>query len=321
MSFFLVTGGAGFIGSNIVNTLVEKNEKVRVVDNLTTGKIENLSPFMHRIEFLEADILDLEEMRRACKGVDYVLHQAALPSVPRSMEDPMRSNTVNVDGTINILWAAKEVGVKRVVYASSSSIYGNQPELYKREDMQANPLSPYAISKYAGELYARNFYKLYGLSTVSLRYFNVFGPRQDPMSQYAAVIPKFIKALMDGKSPVIYGDGEQTRDFTYVKNIVHANILAATTEGVCGKIFNIACGKSTSVNQLLRKIKQILGSHIDPVYSDPRPGDVKHSLADVSLAKHLLSYRAIYELEAGLSETIKWFTEGIEGIRNESKDK
>jgi len=230
MSFYLVTGGAGFIGSNIVEALVERDEKVRVVDNFSTGKRGNLFPFMDRIELLEADVLDLDAMQGACQGIDYVLHQAALPSVPRSVADPMSSTKVNIDGTVNVLWASKEAGVKRVVYASSSSVYGNQPVLPKKEDMPADPLSPYAISKYGGELYTHVFHQIYGLSTVALRYFNVFGPRQDPNSQYAAVIPKFINAFMNGKSPVVFGDGKQSRDFTYVKNVVQANLLAATAE-------------------------------------------------------------------------------------------
>ncbi|MGA1841911.1 MAG: SDR family oxidoreductase [bacterium] len=308
MAHYLVTGGAGFIGSNIVEALIEKGERVRVVDNFSTGKIENIAPFMEKIEFMEADILDMKAMNDACKGIDYVLHQAALPSVPRSVTDPISSNSTNVDGTVNILWAAKEAGVKRVVYASSSSAYGNTPILPKKEDMPADPLSPYAISKYAGELYAKIFYQIYGLSTVSLRYFNVFGPRQDPGSQYAAVIPKFINSLIIGIPPVIFGDGEQSRDFTFVKNVVQANILAAHAEEASGHVFNIACGERITLNQLVKKLQGILNSPLDPIYTDPRPGDVKHSLADISKAEGILNYKPIYNTEDGLRETVKWFT-------------
>lgn len=308
MANYLVTGGAGFIGSNIVEALLGEDYKVRVVDNFATGRRENIAPFFKRIGFMEADILDLQAMKEACKGIDYVLHQAALPSVPRSVADPMSSNKVNVEGTINILWAAKETGVKRVVYASSSSAYGNQPALQKKEDMCADPLSPYAISKYTGELYTRVFSKIYGLSTVCLRYFNVFGPRQDPESQYAAVIPRFITALMNGSPPVIYGDGEQSRDFTFVKNVVRANILAANAEGVSGMMFNIACGRSTTLNQLVIKMQEIIKKKATPEYTDPRPGDVRHSLADISLAKHYLGYEPAYGLEQGLEETVGWFS-------------
>ena len=307
MAHYLVTGGAGFIGSNIVEALLEKGEKVRVVDNFSTGKRENIVPFIERIELMEADILDLDTMKEACKGIDYILHQAALPSVPRSVADPISSNRVNVDGTVNILWAAKEAGVKRVVYASSSSVYGNQPTLPKQEDMPADPLSPYAISKYAGELYARIFHQIYGLSTVSLRYFNVFGPRQDPNSQYAAVIPIFINALMTGKPPVIFGDGEQSRDFTFVKNVVRANILAAQAEDPSGHVMNIACGQRITLNQLVQKLRGIINSHADPIYTSPRPGDIRHSLADISKADRLLNYKPTYAMEEGLQKTADWF--------------
>ena len=307
MAHYLVTGGAGFIGSNIVEALLEKGEKVRVVDNFSTGKRENIAPFIERIELMEADILDSDTMKEACKGIDYILHQAALPSVPRSVADPISSNRVNVDGTVNILWAAKEAGVKRVVYASSSSVYGNQPTLPKQEDMPAAPLSPYAISKYAGELYARIFHQIYGLSTVSLRYFNVFGPRQDPNSQYAAVIPIFINALMTGKPPVIFGDGEQSRDFTFVKNVVRANILAAQAEDPSGHVMNIACGQRITLNQLVQKLRGIINSHADPIYTSPRPGDIRHSLADISKADRLLNYKPTYSMEEGLKKTVDWF--------------
>ena len=306
MAFYLVTGGAGFIGSNIVEALLEKGERVRVIDNFSTGKRENIAPFMGRIELIESDILDMQAVKEACQGIDYILHQAALPSVPRSVADPMSSNRVNVDGTINVLWAAKEAGVKRVVYAASSSAYGNQPTLPKREDMPANPLSPYAISKYAGELYARVFYEIYGLSTISLRYFNVFGPRQDPDSQYAAVIPKFINAFMNGRSPVVFGDGEQSRDFTFVKNVASANLLAAKAEGASGEVLNIACGQRITLNQLIEKLRGIFNSSQEADYTDPRPGDVRHSLADISKAEQLLDYKPAFALEEGLKETVAY---------------
>ena len=313
MSFYLVTGGAGFIGSNIVEALVERDEKVRVVDNFSTGKRGNLFPFMDRIELLEADVLDLDAMQGACQGIDYVLHQAALPSVPRSVADPMSSTKVNIDGTVNVLWASKEAGVKRVVYASSSSVYGNQPVLPKKEDMPADPLSPYAISKYGGELYTRVFHQIYGLSTVALRYFNVFGPRQDPNSQYAAVIPKFINAFMNGKSPVVFGDGEQSRDFTFVKNVVLANLLAARAEGASGQVLNIACSQRITLNQLIKKLKRILNSHQEAIYTEPRPGDVRHSLADISKAEHLLNYKPTFAFQDGLEETVAWFRRATSG--------
>ncbi len=283
MLSFLVTGGAGFIGSNIVERLVQEGHKVRVLDNFSTGRRENLSHLLDKIELIEGDIRDLDTCRKAVEGVDFVLHQAALPSVQRSIEDPLTTFQVNALGTLNILIASKERGVKRLVYASSSSVYGDNPKLPKREDMQPLPLSPYAVSKLAGENLCRAFYKSYGLSVVSLRYFNVFGPRQDPKSPYSAVIPRFLTALLNGKSPIIYGDGEQTRDFTYVENVVEANISAVFKEGIDGEVFNIACGKGTSVNQLFRLLRELIGANdIEPTYAPPRVGEVRHSFADIS---------------------------------------
>ena len=304
---FIVTGGAGFIGSNIVIELVKNNNEVVVIDNLLTGKFNNLSGVMDQIRFVEGDIQDLDLLKREFIDIDYVLHQAALPSVPRSVDDPIASNQNNVDGTLNVLVAARDAEVKRVVYAASSSAYGNSPSLPKKEDMKPDPLSPYAITKLVGEQYCKVFYELYGLETVSLRYFNVFGPHQDPNSQYAAVIPKFITAMLNDESPVIFGDGEQSRDFTYIQNNVDANLLACEVTGVAGKMFNIASGERISLNELVAMLKKILGKKIEPVYKEPRPGDVKHSLADITLAREILGYKPRYGFEDGLKKTVEWF--------------
>ncbi len=307
MARYLVTGGAGFIGSHIVEALVGRGERVRVLDNLSTGKRENLAAWRAQIEFLEGDLADLATVRRACEGVEYILHQGALPSVPRSVEDPIGSNEANVCGTLNVLVAAREAGVRRVVYAASSSAYGDSPTLPKREDMPANPLSPYAVAKYVGELYCAVFHRLWGLETVSLRYFNVFGPRQDPTSQYAAVIPRFICALHAGEAPEIYGDGEQSRDFTYVANVVEANLRACEAPGAPGQVLNIACGRRVTLNELARLLGEIMGAEAAPRYSDARPGDIKHSLADISRAQEVLGYRVWVPLEEGLRRTAEWF--------------
>jgi len=306
MAFYLVTGGAGFIGSHIVEELLKRKEKVRVLDNFSTGKKENVAPFLEEIELIEGDIRKPEVVKKAMKGVDYVLHQAALPSVPRSIKDPVTTNEVNVLGTLNILMAAKEVGVKKVVYASSSSVYGETPTLPKRENMKSSPLSPYALSKLAGEEYSRLFFSLYGLETIILRYFNIFGPRQDPTSQYAAVIPKFISFLLNGKRPTIYGDGEQSRDFTYVLNVVNANLLAITSKTKEG-IFNIACGKRITVNKLVTDLNKIMNTDIKPLHTNPRPGDVKHSQADISRVEKALNYRVKVDFKEGLRKTVEWF--------------
>jgi UDP-glucose 4-epimerase len=307
LTLYLITGGAGFIGSNIALYLVKKGEKVRILDNFSTGRLENLSPIIDKIDLIEGDIRDAEICEKASKGVDYILHQAALPSVPRSIEDPKTTNEVNITGTLNILIAALKNKVKRVIYASSSSIYGDSPILPKKEDMKPDPLSPYALSKLTGEYYCKIFYQIYGLRTVVLRYFNVFGPRQDPNSQYAAVIPKFIKAILEGKKLIIFGDGEQTRDFTYIDNVIKANILATQKENACGKVFNIASQKSITVNQLVKSLNMILGTEIEPIYTESRPGDVKHSLADISLAKDILEYSPEIQFNEGLKRTIAWF--------------
>jgi len=306
---FLVTGGAGFIGSNIVLRLVADGEDVRVLDNLATGRRENLADAVGKFEFVEADIADLDAIRPAFEGVQYVLHQAALPSVPRSVRDPAATTTANVTGTLNVLIAARDAGVERVVVASSSSVYGKEPRLPKQEDMRPQPISPYAASKLANEAYAAAFCEVYGLETVCLRYFNVFGPRQDPTSQYAAVIPLFIKAMLNGERPTIYGDGEQSRDFTFVANVVDANLLAAQAPAAPGRVLNIACGSRTTVNDLVRTLNLILRTQIEPIYADPRPGDVKHSLADICAAREVLGYEPEVGFETGLAATAEWYLE------------
>lgn len=307
MATYLVTGGAGFIGSHLVEELVRRGEQVRVVDNLSTGRAENLAPWREDIEFLEGDLSDPAVAQRAVEGVDYVLHQAALPSVPRSVEDPRASHEANVTGTLNLLLAARDAGVKRVVYAGSSSAYGDTPTLPKHEAMPPAPLSPYAASKLAGEYYCRVFHKVYGLETVVLRYFNIFGPRQDPTSQYAAVIPKFITALLRGDPPTIYGDGEQSRDFTYVRNVVEANLLACTAPAAVGEVINVATGTRFTINELFARLRELCGCEVEPLYAPPRPGDVRHSQADIGKAERLLGYRPVVSFREGLKLTVDWF--------------
>ncbi len=306
---YLVTGGAGFIGSNIVKKLLENGEKVRVLDNFATGKRENLYSFRNyrNFELFEGDLRSFHIVRNAVKGVDYILHQGALPSVPRSINDPITTNDVNILGTLNILEAAKEFGVKRVVYASSSSVYGDSKILPKFEDMPAQPSSPYSLSKYTGERYCQIYYKIYGLETICLRYFNIFGPGQDPTSQYSAVIPKFVKLMKEDKQPVIYGDGTQSRDFTYVDNVVEANLLACTAKNVAGEVFNIACGKRYTLLQLVEIINKILGKNIDPVFEKERVGDVKHSQAKIEKAKKMLGFKVVCGFEKGLRKLIRDF--------------
>ena len=301
---YLVTGGAGFIGSNIVEELLRRGENVRVLDNFSTGKRENLAQFLDQIELIEGDIRSYHIVREAVVGVDAILHQAALPSVPRSIKDPITSNEVNVTGTLNILNAAKDAKVKRVVFASSSSVYGDNPELPKHEGMVPNPLSPYAVSKLAGEKYCGVFARIYGLETVALRYFNVFGPRQDPNSQYSAVIPRFIIAMLNDKQPVIFGDGEQSRDFTFIANIVNANILAATKENISSISINCACHGRVTLNELVNKINKILQKNISPIYQNERSGDIKHSFANISAAEKYLGYKPTVDFDAGLKMTI-----------------
>ena len=310
MSTYLVTGGSGFIGSNIAHELVRRGEKVRILDNFSTGNRKNISDIRDDIELIEADIRDLESVLHAVKGVDFVLHQAALPSVARSVSEPITSNEVNASGTLNMLVAARDAGVKRFVFAASSSVYGDTPELPKREDMVPRPLSPYAVTKLLGEHYCRIFYNLYGLGTVSLRYFNVFGPGQDPSSQYSAAIPKFITATIKDESITVYGDGEQSRDFTYVQNVVNANLLACEAPNAGGAFMNIACGNGTTLNQLISSIERELDIKANIVYTDPKPGDVKHSIADISKAKELIGYEPVIGFDDGLAETVKWLVNG-----------
>ncbi len=302
----VITGGAGFIGSNIAEELSkEKDNEIIIVDDLSTGKMANLRKFDQNINLVRGSITDLNLLKVVFKGVDYVFHQAAIPSVPRSIKDPIASNNANINGTLNVLVAARDCGVKKVVYASSSSVYGDTPELPKRERMTPNPLSPYAVTKLLGEYYCNVFNNIYGLKTVSLRYFNVYGPRQDPYSDYAAVIPKFINRVSENKPPVIYGDGEQTRDFTFVKDVVRANILAAKSDAE--GVYNIANGNRISINELANMIMALIGNDLTPIHDDSREGDVKHSLADISEAKKNLGYEPGYSLEEGLRGTVEWF--------------
>ena len=305
----LVTGGGGFIGSNLIERLLRDGYSVRVLDNFATGHRENLLGLWDEIELVEGDIQSYERAHNAVRGCEFVFHLAALPSVPRSIQDPLTSNASNVTGTLNVLLAARDEDVRRVVYASSSSTYGANPELPKREDMAAVPIAPYAVSKLAAEGYCRAFFNVYGLETVALRYFNVFGPRQDPLSQYAAVIPRFIIAILDGERPVIHGDGEQSRDFTYIDNAVDANLRAATAEGVAGETFNVACGERISLNALIDELRQLSGREVDPVHTEPRPGDVLHSLADISKARDALGYRPAVDIREGLERTYAYYQE------------
>lgn len=309
MDFFLVTGGAGFIGSHIAETLAGRGEKVRVLDNFLTGKPENMASFRDRIEFIEGDIRDPETCRRAVAGVDHVIHEAALPSVPRSVADPALSTEINVNGTLNMLIAARDAGVRSLVLASSSSVYGADPRLPKVEGGEGEPLSPYGVTKLVNEKYAVLFHRLYGLRTVCLRYFNVFGPRQDPASQYAAVVPLFITGVLRGGKPVIYGDGEQSRDFTYVANVVEANILAARSESAAGRVMNVACGDRITVNELLRDVGELTGKKAEADYAPPRPGDIKHSLADIGRARDLIGFKPVMGFREGLKKTVEWYKE------------
>lgn len=307
----LVTGGAGFIGSHLVRGLLSQNSGVRVLDNFSTGRRENLAEVAQDVQIMEDDLRNLDACISACRGMDTVYHMGALGSVPRSIDDPLTTNAVNVQGTLNMLIAARECGVRRVVFSSSSSVYGDTPTLPKREEMLPNPRSPYAVSKLAGEEYCRAFALSYGLETVVLRYFNVFGPQQDPRSQYAAVIPRFLEALHEGRRPVIYGDGTQSRDFTYVSNVVNANLLASTVDGVSGEVFNIACGEQVSVRDMLQHITNFLGREAEPEYKDPRVGDVLHSRAAIDAAEKRLGYHPTVFFNEGLSRTVQAFTEAF----------
>ena len=304
---YLVTGGAGFIGSHIVEELVKKGKRVRVIDNLSTGKRENLERLMDKIEFIEGDLRDPEATAKAAKGSDFILHQAAIPSVPRSVKDPIGSTENNLNGTLHLLMAARDAKVKRVVYASSSSVYGDSPILPKKEDFLPVPLSPYAASKLAGEYYCRVFHEVYGLETVCLRYFNVFGPRQDPLSPYAAVIPKFISLALAEKPLVVYGDGEQSRDFSFVVNVVQANLLACRSTGVAGETFNVGGGEHITLNQLVQMLKGIIDADLKIEYTEPLPGDVKHSLAGIEKAKKRMGFEPTIPFGEGLRRTVEWF--------------
>jgi len=307
---YLVTGGSGFVGSNIVEELLQKNQKVKVLDNFSTGRRENIQPFSKDIELIEGDIRSLSTVYRAVDGVDFILHQAALPSVPRSIADPATTNEVNITGTLNILIAARDRGVKRVVFASSSSVYGHDPRQPKHEDMRPRPMSPYAISKLTGEVYCSVFHNLYGLETVILRYFNIFGPRQDPNSQYSAVIPKFCNAIIDGIAPTINGDGSQTRDFTFIENVVQANLKACAIEKLPEEaIFNCACGEQHSLNVLYHHLCEILQSDLKPVYGSSRLGDVKDSFADISRAVNFLKYNPKIKIREGLEKAVAWYAQ------------
>ena len=310
MARWLVTGGAGFIGSHLAHALLERGEWVRVADDLSTGKPANLAALGGRAEVLTGDLADSAFAREAVAGIDIVLHQAAIPSVPRSVADPLTSHRANVDATVAVLVAAKDAAVRRVVYAASSSAYGDTPVLPKREDMPPNPLSPYALQKLIGEQYLQMFTRLYGLETVSIRYFNVFGPRQDPSSPYSGVIALFATRLLAGQPPIITGDGEQTRDFTYIDNVVDGVLRAAMAPGVSGRVINVATGRQISINQLAQTLQQLLGSDVAAVHTEARTGDVRDSLADIALARHLLGYQPHVSFEEGLRRTVAWYRTG-----------
>jgi nucleoside-diphosphate-sugar epimerase len=303
----LVTGGGGFIGSHLVEALLEDGHEVRVLDNFATGRRENLLGLGTSFELVEGDIQSYERVHNAIGGCDVVLHQAAMPSVPRSVQDPLTSNASNVIGTLNVLLAARDSGVQRVVFASSSSVYGAGEELPKRESQIPLPISPYAVAKLAGEGYCRSFHAIYGLETVALRYFNVFGPRQDPLSQYAAVIPNFLTAILNGSRPLIFGDGTQTRDFTYISNVIDANRLAMTAPGVAGQSLNVACGGCISLNEVVATITELTGRDIEPSYSPPRVGDVPNSMASIERAREVLGFEPAVSFRDGLARTIEHF--------------
>jgi nucleoside-diphosphate-sugar epimerase len=306
MAHYLVTGGAGFIGSHLSEELVRRGHRVRVADSLITGKRGNLA-HISGVDFLEGDLADLEVARRAVEGCDFVLHQAAIPSVPRSVKDPLTSNRANVDGTLNVLLASRDAGVKRLVFAASSSAYGDTPTLPKHEQMPTNPLSPYALQKVIGEEYLRMFTRLYGLETVAIRYFNVFGPRQDPTSPYSGVISVFATALLENRPPTIFGDGTQTRDFTYVANVVDGVLRACQAPGASGEVINVATGGRISLNQLFEEMRKMVGGTVSPIYAEGRKGDVHDSQADITKARELLGYEPIVSFEEGLKKTVEWY--------------
>ena len=313
MALYLVTGIAGFIGSSIAETLIGRGERVRGIDNLSTGRQENLACLDDKAEFLEGDITDPRACAEACRGVDYIFHEAAIPSVPRSVKDPVETNRACVDGTLQVLVAARDAQVKRVVYASSSSLYGDTPTLPKHEGMLPGPISPYAVAKLTGEYYMQSFFRVYGLETVSLRYFNVFGPRQDPTSMYSGVMAKFIPRMLRGERPTIYGDGEQSRDFTFIQNVVDANLLAchAPAAQVAGRAFNAATGNQVTLNQTIAALKKLTGYTGEPEYGPERVGDIRHSLADISRATKHFGYKPRVSLEEGLGRTVEWYRKSM----------
>jgi len=309
MVTYLVTGVAGFIGSALARAVLAQGDKVRGIDNFSTGNRENLTEILDQIDFRQVDLLDAPAMNDACQGIDFVFHQAAIPSVPKSVLDPVASNRANVDGTLNLLVAARDAKVKRVIYAASSSAYGDTPTLPKREDMTPNPISPYAVAKLAGEHYMISFFRCYGLETVCLRYFNIFGPRQDPSSQYSGVLAKFALQMLKAEPPTIFGDGTQSRDFTYIDNAVSANLLAckAPAADIAGKVFNCATGKRSDLNQTFQILKKLTGYKGEAKYGPERSGDIKHSLADLSRAEKYLGYKPQVEFEEGLRRTVEWY--------------
>jgi UDP-glucose 4-epimerase len=309
MAKYLITGIAGFIGSSLARAVLAQGDEVRGIDNLSTGKRENLAEILKRIDFREADLLDMSAVQSACQGVDYIFHEGAIPSVPKSVLDPLGSNRANVDATVNVLVAARDAKVKRVVYAASSSAYGDTPTLPKHEDMKPNPISPYAVAKLASEHYMASFYRCYGLETVCLRYFNIFGPRQDPTSPYSGVLAKFITQMLNGEQPTIHGDGEQSRDFTFIDNVVEANLLACKrpAEEVAGKVFNVATGQRIDLNETFKLLKKITGFKGEVKHGEDRAGDVKHSLADLSQAEKHLGYKPKVNFEEGLRRTVDWY--------------
>ena len=319
MAHYLVTGGAGFIGSHLCEELVRRGETVRVVDSLITGKRQNLA-HLPQVEFLEGDLSSLDVARRAVQGIDYVLHQAAIPSVPRSVDDPITSNRANIDASLNVLVAARDANVRRVVYAGSSSAYGNSATLPKVETMPTAPLSPYALQKLVAEQYCQMFTRLYGLETVTIRYFNVFGPRQDPSSPYSGVISVFISALCEGRQPTIYGDGEQTRDFTYVSNVVDGVLRACQAQGASGEVINVATSGRISLNQLFRTVRDLVGASVEPVYMPPRAGDVRDSQADIGKARSLLGYEPLVTFEQGLENTVDWYRASQVAVVSQIRD-
>jgi UDP-N-acetylglucosamine/UDP-N-acetyl-alpha-D-glucosaminouronate 4-epimerase len=309
MANYLITGVAGFIGSNLARALVERGEHVRGIDNFATGRPENIARLRNSMDFRTLDILDLEGLHKACEGIDYVLHEAAIPSVPKSVADPIGGNRANVDGTLNVLVAARDAKVKRVVYAASSSAYGDTPTLPKHEEMTPNPISPYAVAKLTGEYYMQVFYRVYGLETVSLRYFNIFGPQQDANSEYSAVLAKFITLMLKNQQPTIFGDGEQSRDFTYIDNVIQANLLACTAPAkkVAGRFFNVATGERSTLNQTVEILKKLTGYTGSAIHAPERAGDIKHSLADISRAQNAVGYKPFVNFEEGLKRTVSWY--------------